>query len=138
MGMTVHPNDRPLSEILKDLVNDLGRLVRGEIALLKVELQENITRLGTGAGLFGGAGVMGLFAFEFLLLALMFGLVAMGLQFWLAALIVGLLLAVIAAVLAMSGKKKVANASLAPAETIAQVKTDAAVIKQDVERLKGR
>lgn len=135
---THHENDRPLSEVLKSVGDDLGRLVRGEIALLKTEMRQNATKIGAGAGLFGGAGVMGLFALEFLLLALVFGIVAMGLQAWAAALIVGVLLAIVAGVLALTGKKTVANASVVPTETIEQVKTDAAALRSDVDRLRSR
>lgn len=137
-GMMPHTSDRPIGEVLKNLADDLTRLFRGELALLKAELQQNIAKLGTGAGLLGGAGVVGLFALEFLLLALMFGLAALGLQIWVAALIVGIVLAIVAAVLAFSGKKNVANASVAPNETIEQVRTDAAVIKHDVERMRSK
>lgn len=137
--MTTHRDtDRPLPEILKSLFEDLGRLVRGEIALLKTELHENVTKMGTGAGLLGGAGLVGLFALEFVFLAVMFGLIALGLQAWVAALAVAVMLGVTAAVLALRGKKAVAAASLAPEETIEQVKTDAALIKNDVERLGSR
>lgn len=133
-----HENDRPLSEVLKSVGDDLGRLVRGEIALLKAEMQKNAAKLGAGAGLFGGAGLVGIFALECLLLALIFGLVALGLPAWAAALIVGVVLAVIAGVLAMTGKKTVADASVVPTETIEQIKTDAAMLKSDVDRLRSR
>ncbi|HUP45178.1 MAG TPA: phage holin family protein [Thermoanaerobaculia bacterium] len=128
--------DRPISEILKALGDDLRRLVREEVALLKAEMQENLTKIGTGAGLLGGAGVIGLFALLFVLLALMFGLSALGLQLWLAALLVGIGLAVIAGAMAMGGKKSVSSAHFSPAQTIEQVKTDAAVLKHDVEQMR--
>jgi uncharacterized membrane protein YqjE len=130
--------DRSLSDIAKDLTGDLSELVRSEITLAKTELQENIGRLGTGAGLFGGAGVVGLFAFEFVLLALLFGLVSLGLQAWAAALIVAVVLGIIAAVLAMRGKKTVAGASVAPARAIAHLKTDAQAIKAEVDRARSK
>lgn len=133
-----HENDRPLSEVLRSVGDDLGRLIRGEITLLKTEMRENAAKLGAGAGLFGGAGLVGLFALECLLLAVIFGLVALGLPAWASALIVGVVLAIIAGVLALTGKKTVANASLAPNETIAQIKTDAAMLKSDVDRLRSR
>jgi hypothetical protein len=133
---TVHDTDRPISEILKNVGDDLGRLVRGEIALLKTEVRENTAKIGAGAGLFGGAGVVGLFALQFLLLAVVFGLIDAGIRPWLAAVIVAGVLGIVAAVLAMTGKKKVAGASLAPTETIEQVKTDAAAIRSDVQRLR--
>ncbi|HSP34469.1 MAG TPA: phage holin family protein [Thermoanaerobaculia bacterium] len=128
--------DRSLSTIAKDLSADLGRLVSTEIALAKKEIQENITRIGRGAGLFGGAGVVGIFAVEFLLLAGMFGLAA-AMPLWAAALIVGVLLAVVAGVLAFSGKKNVAGASVVPKQAIASVKTDIKAVKDDVQRMRS-
>ncbi len=133
----MHSN-RSLPEIVKDLSADLGQLIHSEIALAKSEIQENVARLGTGAGLLGGAGVAGLFALEFVLLAIMFGLVAAGLNTWLAALVVAVALGVIAALMAMRGKSKVANASVVPSATIENVKRDVAAIKNDVTDLRSR
>jgi uncharacterized membrane protein YqjE len=136
--MNASSSERSLGDIARDLTRDLSGLVRSEVALAKTELQENISRLGTGAGLFGGAGVMGLFALEFFLLALLFGLVALGLQVWLAALLVGIVLAVVAAVLAMRGKKSVAGASIAPARAIEHLKDDVAAVKAGVEQTRSK
>ncbi len=133
----MHSN-RSLPEIVKDLSADLGQLIHSEIALAKSEIQENVARLGTGAGLLGGAGVAGLFALEFVLLAIMFGLVAAGLNTWLAALVVAVALGVMAALMAMRGKSKVANASVVPSATIENVKRDVAAIKNDVTDLRSR
>jgi uncharacterized membrane protein YqjE len=137
MSTAMHSN-RSLPEIVKDLSADLGQLVHNEIALAKSEIQENVARLGTGAGLLGGAGVAGLFALEFVFLAIMFGLVALGLQTWLAALIVAVVLGAVAAVMAMRGKSKVANATVVPAATIANVKKDVTLIKHDVAEMRSR
>jgi membrane protein len=138
-AMSTHDDsERSISEVVKSIADDLGRLVRGELTLLKTEMRENASKLGAGAGLFGGAGLIGIFALQCLLLALIFGLIAAGLRAWAAALIVGLLLAAVAAVLALRGKKTVANASVAPTETIEQVKTDVAAIKNDVDRLRSK
>jgi len=122
---------------LKNLTSDLGQLVRSEIALAKSELHDSVVRVGTGAGLFGGAGVVGLFAVEFLLLAAMFGIAAVT-SLWLGALVVGVVLGIIGAVLAMSGKKKLQSAGEGPAHAIEQIKSDAKVIKADVERAARR
>ena len=133
----MHSN-RSLPEIVKDLSADLGQLVHNEIALAKSEIQENVARLGTGAGLLGGAGVVGLCALEFVFLAIMFGLVALGLSAWLAALIVAVALGVIAAVMALRGKSKVANASVVPSAAIASIKKDVTLLKHDVTELGSR
>lgn len=128
--------DHSIPEIVRELSSDLSNLVRSEVALAKAELQENISRLGTGAGLFGGAGVAGLFAAEFVLLAVMFGLVRAGVPEWLSAVIVAVALGIVAGVLAMRGKKNVSGASLAPARTIEHVRNDFHVIKDDVDQLR--
>ena len=123
---------------MKGLSGDIGDLVRGEIALAKAEIQDNVTRLGTGAGLLGGAGVVGLFALEFVLLAIMFAIVAAGVREWIAALIVAVLLGVVAAVLALNGKKRVSGASVVPTEAIEHLKNDAEMIRNDVRHLRSR
>ncbi len=136
--MSTISTDRSLSDIVRELTQDLSALVRSEVALARTELQHSISRLGTGAGLLGGAGVIGLFALEFVLLTLMFGIVALGLSLWLAALIVAVFLGFVAGVLAMSGRKSVQGASLTPTHTIEQVKTDISTIKADVARVRSR
>lgn len=127
--------DRPFTDIVKSLGDDLSRLFRGELALLKSEMRENVAKLGAGAGMFGGAGISALFALEFLLLALMFGLIAAGLPAWASALLVAVVLGAAAALLAVRGKKNVAAVSVMPVETIEQVKADGAAIKDSAHRL---
>ena len=133
---TATPSDRSLADIAKDLSGDLSRLVHTEIALAKTEIQQNVARLGTGAGLLGGAGFIGVFALEFVLLALMFGLTALGLRLWLSALIVAVVLGIVAAVMVMTGKKKMQGASLAPTHAIEQMKSDVETIKNDLKNVR--
>jgi hypothetical protein len=130
-------DDRSITEVVKSLVADLSHLFRSEIALAKAEMQANIARIGTGAGLFGGAGIVGLFGLEFLLLAAMFGLVAAGLRAWLAASIVSVILFAIGGVLAASGKKAVST-GVAPTHAIEHAKQDVAAIKADVKDMRSR
>ena len=130
-------DDRGIADVLKNLVSDLSHLFRSEIALAKTEMQANIARIGTGAGLLGGAGIVGLFGLEFLLLAVMFGLVAAGLRVWLAALIVSVILFVIGGVLAASGRKAVST-GVAPTHAIEHAKQDIAAIKADVKDIRSR
>src|SRR5438105_11778410 len=66
--MNTTTSDHSVSEAVKELVRDISALVRSEVTMAKSELQDSMARLGTGAGLLGGAGITGLFAVEFLLL----------------------------------------------------------------------
>jgi hypothetical protein len=106
---------------------DLSSLVHKEVELAKVEIKKDVAAAGKGAGLFGGAGLTGLFALLFLSAAAAYGIGAL-IGFGWGLLIVGLLYLVAAAVLGLSGKKKISQVG-PPERTIETVKEDIAVVK---------
>jgi uncharacterized membrane protein YqjE len=101
--------DRPTGELLRDLSDHTTTLVKQEVELAKAELQEKGKQAGLGAGMFGGAGLFGLGAFAALTACLIAALDQV-MEIWLAALVVAVAYAVIAAVLAVTGKQKVKQA----------------------------
>jgi uncharacterized membrane protein YqjE len=101
--------DRPTGELLRDLSDHTTTLVKQEMELAKAELQEKGKQAGLGAGMFGGAGLFGLGAFAALTACLIAALDQV-MEIWLGALVVAVAYAVIAAVLAMTGKQKVKQA----------------------------
>lgn len=102
---TTASDNRSLGEIVGDITRDLNTLVRQELDLAKTEAKQEAARAGKGAGLLAGAGVAGNLALVFVSLMLMFLLDnVMGIE-W-AALIVTLLWAIVAAVLASTGRKQ--------------------------------
>jgi len=116
--------ERPVGELLKQLSNETTTLVKQELELAKAEMAQKGKQAGTGAGLFGGAGVIGLLAGIALTLTLIYAL-GTGMQDWLAALIVTVLWAAVAGVLALTGKKKVQEAGpVMPEQTVETVKED--------------
>jgi hypothetical protein len=100
------PDDRSLGELVKQLSEQSSELARKEVELAKAEMTMKAKRLGLGAGAFGSAGLLGLFAFGAFTAALIL-LVATGLEAWLAALVVAAGYAAIAGGLALIGKKQV-------------------------------
>jgi uncharacterized membrane protein YqjE len=102
--------ERPTSELLKQLSDQTTTLVRQEIELAKLELQEKGKKAGIGAGMFGGAGVLGLYAVGALTATIILAL-ATFLPGWVAALIVTVVYGAIAGVLALRGKAKVKEAT---------------------------
>jgi hypothetical protein len=54
--------ERPTQELVKELFEQTSRLVSQELALAKAELQQKGKEAGIGAGMFGGAGVVGMYA----------------------------------------------------------------------------
>lgn len=127
-------NDAPTAELLKQLSQQMSTLVSQEIALAKAEVSEKGKRAGIGAGMFGGAGVLGFYLVGTLLATIILLLVEVGLVAWLAALIVTIVLGAIAAVLALGGKKQVDAATPpAPERAIASVKQDTETIKTSAQ-----
>jgi len=128
--MEQHNGERPVGELVKEATEQAQTLVRQEIELAKVELSEKGKKAGIGAGMFGGAGLFGLFAFGALTAAFI-GAVDLAVPFWAAALIVAAVYGAVAGVLALTGKNKVQEASPpVPEQTVDNVKEDVAWTKQ--------
>ncbi len=116
--------EQPIGDLLKQLSQETTTLVRQELELAKAEMAEKGKQAGKGAGMFGGAGVVGLLALGALTAALILGLDGF-MKAWLAALVVGLVYAAIAGVLALTGKKEVQQATPpVPEQTVDSVKED--------------
>ena len=116
---------RSVGEIVGDVSRDLSTLVRQEMDLAKTELKHELTKVGKGAGMFGGAGVAGLLTLLFLSLAATY-LLDNWMPVELAALLVALLWGIVAAVLAARGRKEVKDAN-------PQLPTTQQTLKEDVE-----
>jgi uncharacterized membrane protein YqjE len=107
-----HNNDlreHGTGELLKELSDHTTTLVRQEIELAKAELGEKGKKAGLGAGMFGGAGLFGVFAFAALTTSIIVALDT-AMPLWLAALIVAVVYGAIGAVLAIQGRNKVQEA----------------------------
>src|SRR5688572_6717263 len=103
------PREHSMAELVSQLTELVPRLVREEIALGQRELQEKGKRAGIGVGLFGGGGLVAVYGGGALVAAAVLG-VAEAMPAWLAALIVALVLLLVAGVLAVVAKRKVASA----------------------------
>jgi uncharacterized membrane protein YqjE len=111
-------------ELVKQLSEQTTTLVRQEIELAKAELSEKGKKMGEGAGMFGGAALVGLLALG-TLTALILSLLDKAMDFSLAALIVTLVYAAAAGVLAMTGKERLKRGLPAtPEQTVETVKED--------------
>jgi hypothetical protein len=116
--------ERSLPDLLKRLSEETTQLVRQELDLAKAELSEKGRQAGAGAGLFGGAGAIGLLGLAALTTCFILAL-ATAMPAWLAALIVAVVYGVTAAVLAARGRVKVRQATpMVPEQTMETVKED--------------
>jgi len=123
---------RSLGELFAELARESSTLVRQELDLAKAELTRKASRTAQDIGLLvvGGAivyaGLLGILA------AVIIGLAAAGLPWWLSALIVGLLVAVVGYVLVQKGLAALKRDDLAPRQTLESIKEDTQWAKEQV------
>jgi MFS family permease len=116
--------DRPIAELVRDFSEQTSRLIRSEMELARAELTEKGTRAGLGIGMFGGAGAFGFWALGALTAAVIL-LLATAMKSWAAALVVCAALALVAAVLALTGRTKLKQAvPPVPSQATESVKED--------------
>ena len=122
----VHDNDqrdKPIGELLKQLSTDTSTLVKQEMALARAEIAEQGKKAGLGAGLFGAAGALALVTLGALAATLIL-LLDKAMDAWVAALIVTVVFGAIAAVLALTGKNRIQEATPPAPQTVETVKED--------------
>jgi Putative Actinobacterial Holin-X, holin superfamily III len=128
------PAQASTGELIGQLTDQLSRLVRDEVRLAQAEVTQKAKRLGIGAGLFGGAGLVAVLGLGALVTAAVLGLATV-LPGWLAGIVVAVVLFLIAGLLALLGKKDVQQAAPPlPTETIASVQADLETVKQGIAR----
>jgi hypothetical protein len=113
----------PVGQLMSQVAEDLSRLVRAELALAKVETKDELTKAGKAGGALGGAALAGWLTALFLSLALMYALGAVMPLGW-AALIVAALWGIAAAVLYVTGRKRIQQVNPVPERTVETVKED--------------
>jgi uncharacterized membrane protein YqjE len=117
-------SDASVADLAKQLSEQTTRLVRQEVELAKAELSVKGKQAGMGAGMFGGAAVLGLFALGALTAAVIAALDT-AMATWLAALIVAVIYAAGAGIAALMGKRKVEEAlPPVPEDSVQSVKED--------------
>jgi hypothetical protein len=126
--------DSSTSELIQQMSDQVTRLVRDELRLAQLEMTRKGKRAGLGIGAFGGSGILTLYAIGCLLAAAIIAL-ATTVAPWLAALIIGASLLIIAAGAAMFGKAQLRKAiPPVPAHTVDSVKADVEEIKESAHR----
>ena len=118
-----HPDSRPsVGELFSDVAGDLSTLVRQEVELAKAELRQSATRAGKGAGMLAGAGISGHMVLLFASVAAWWGIGDATGHGW-SALIVAAIWLVVAAILALVGRREISAVSGIPqtAQTVQKI-----------------
>ena len=120
--------DASVGDLLGRVTDDFNHLVRSHLELAKIEIKEEVTKAGKGAGMLTGAAFAGYLTLTLLSFAAAWGLsevVPEGVAF----LIVGLVWAAVTAVLALTGKKELQQVQ-PPPQTRETIQEDVQWAKQ--------
>jgi len=132
--------ERSLGQILRELRDESGMLLRKEVQLAKVEMSEKASRVGANLGelaVGGGVAFAGVLA---LLAAVVFGLTSLlsqlmspGVAVWLAPLIVGIVLAVIGYGMIKKAAAALKQERMAPTQITESLKENTAWLKSRIQ-----
>jgi len=121
---------RSLGELFGDLTRSLSTLIRQEIELARTEMTARATRVSRDAAFIGIGSAMLYAALLGLLATAALVLIEMGIEPWLAALIVTVVVAVLGGLLVASGREGLKKADLVPRRTLETVQDDAEWAKE--------
>jgi uncharacterized membrane protein YqjE len=126
-----------IGDLFRELSSDSSRLIQDEVQLAKIELRQSVSELAGATGKIGIAAVLAVPALLALTAALVIGIGLLIGNFWLSALIVGVVILVIAGVLA---ERAVAafKRGLAPRQTMLTVREDVDWAAHEATRVKQR
>ena len=131
------PDAEPaLGDLFRALAQDSATLVRQEMALAKAEIKENVRSATKDAVMIAAGGAV-LMVGALVLVAFLVLLVGDALnQYWLGALIVGVLFLAVGAFLAKKGLNNLQHDSLAPGQTIQTLKEDKQWLQSEMQQAK--
>jgi Putative Actinobacterial Holin-X, holin superfamily III len=126
--------ERPAGELVKDLSEQISHLIKDELRLAQLEMTRKGKQAGLGIGLFAGSGGIAVYGLGCLIACAVIAIASV-LAAWLAALIVGVALLLLAGAAALLGKGRLSKATPAvPEEAIGSVKADVDEIKERTHR----
>ena len=105
--------ERSMSEVLKDIVETVQKIVRGEVRLAKAEVREEAAKAWKPVRLLLTGAIVGLLGAAYLLLGVVYAL-ALAIPAWVAAGSVGLTLAVAAGLIISQGTSRMKQVYKAP------------------------
>jgi len=113
--------NRPVSQVLQDIVGNIQEIIRAEFHLAKAEMKEEGSKAAIGAGVIAAGAMLAMYSGAFLLLAAVYAL-SMILTPWQSALIVGVVTGVAGAILVSAGRRRLKEVHPTPQRTVETMK----------------
>jgi uncharacterized membrane protein YqjE len=111
------------TEVLQNIVANVGDIIRSEVQLAKAEMKEEATKAAKGGALLAAGTVFGVFGLGFVLWSIAFGL-TFWMPVWAASLILGVALLAAAGGVTAVGLKRIRRVHAKPERTIESVRED--------------
>ncbi len=131
--MQLGKDERSLGELFADLARESSTLIRQEVELAKVELSTKAAKVGKDAAFIGAGAAVAYAGFLAIVAAIIIILAAMGLPWWLSALIVGIVVAGVGGFLVQKGLDALKHEDMAPRETVETIKENAQWAKEQTQ-----
>ncbi len=130
--MAAGNDDRSIGELFSELAQETSTLVRQEMRLAGEEVSLRTTRAGKDIGIGVAGGVFLFVSFQVIVLAAIIALADAGLDWWLAALIVAAVLAVVGFALLRQAVSAIKRRGILPRRTIEHLKEDQEWVKEQI------
>lgn len=132
-GPDKQAGEKSTGELVHDLTEQFTHLARTEVRLAMHEVQDKVKHAGIGAASIGAAGVLAGYGLAIVLAGVVL-LLALVLPAWIAAMIVGVVLLLIAGVAALVARGQFRKSSPMPSEAVEEARRDVQVVKEAVQR----
>lgn len=129
--MSRPPEERTIAELVGDLAQETGTLVRQEVRLATTEMTDKARFAAKQAAVMAGGGVLAVLALLTLLAALVLG-IGEFIALWASALIVGIVLAIAALAMSMVGLQEIKKLDVKPKQTVRELKETKSWVQQQV------
>ena len=133
-GRAADGNDPALGDLFRQLAQDSATLVRQEMTLAKAELKSNVKSVARDAAMVAVGGILALVGVVVLIAFLVVAVGDMLDNYWLGALVVGVLFLLVGGLLAMSSLKKLKHEEVAPTRTLETLKEDKQWLQSEIKQ----
>ncbi|HEY1423111.1 MAG TPA: phage holin family protein [Candidatus Acidoferrum sp.] len=123
---------RSVPEVLQDIIGNFERIIRSEFRLAKTEIREEASQAVKPVSVLGVGLVLGFLGLGFLLLASVYAL-SLVIAPWLAALLVGGLLAIVSSILIASSSANLKQLNPTPDKTIRSLEENVQWAKNQIK-----
>lgn len=124
--------ERSIGDLFTELANESSELIRQEVALAQAEITQKATKAGINIGYLVVGGAIAFIAVQAIVAAIIIGLGLLIGYYWVAALIVGVVIAIVAYFLISSALESLKKMDFTPEQTKESVKEDVEFVKEHV------